>query len=84
MTALVWFKRDLRVEDHLPLLNAAKAGAVLPVYIIEPDYWQQHDVSLRHWQFMDLPARSGSKTAVKAAQYSLAAVSTVCGISSLK
>lgn len=52
MTALVWFKRDLRVEDHLPLLNAAKAGAVLPVYIIEPDYWQQHDVSLRHWQFI--------------------------------
>lgn len=52
MTALVWFKRDLRVEDHLPLLNAAKAGAVLPVYIIEPDYWQQNDASLRHWQFI--------------------------------
>ena len=52
MTALVWFKRDLRVEDHLPLLNAAKTGAVLPVYIIEPDYWQQNDVSLRHWQFV--------------------------------
>lgn len=52
MTALVWFKRDLRIEDHQPLYQAAKQGAVLPVYIIEPDYWQQSDVSLRHWQFI--------------------------------
>lgn len=52
VTALVWFKRDLRIDDHKPLLQAAKTGAVLPVYIIEPDYWQQNDVSLRHWQFI--------------------------------
>ena len=52
MTALVWFKRDLRLDDHQPLLAAAKQGAVLPLYIIEPDYWQQPDVSLRHWQYI--------------------------------
>ncbi|GAB2906584.1 FAD-binding domain-containing protein [Rheinheimera gaetbuli] len=52
MTALVWFKRDLRITDHRPLYEAVKTGAVLPVYIIEPDYWQQSDVSLRHWQFI--------------------------------
>ena len=52
MTALVWFKRDLRLEDHQPLYQAAKTGAVLPVYIVEPDYWQQSDVSARHWQFI--------------------------------
>mgnify|MGYP005838256245 CR=1 FL=1 len=52
MTALVWFKRDLRTTDHRPLYEAAKIGAVLPLYIIEPDYWQQNDVSLRHWQFV--------------------------------
>ncbi|MDP5136966.1 deoxyribodipyrimidine photo-lyase [Rheinheimera baltica] len=52
MTTLVWFKRDLRIEDHQPLWHAAKLGLVLPVYIIEPDYWQQPDVSLRHWQFI--------------------------------
>ncbi|MDP2716330.1 deoxyribodipyrimidine photo-lyase [Rheinheimera sp.] len=52
MTALVWFKRDLRIDDHQPLFQAAKTGAVLPLYIIEPDYWQQSDVSLRHWQFV--------------------------------
>jgi deoxyribodipyrimidine photo-lyase len=54
MTALVWFKRDLRLNDHQPLLAAAKQGAVLPLYIIEPDYWQQPDVSLRHWQYLSV------------------------------
>ncbi len=53
MTSLVWFKRDLRLTDHRPLWQAAKQGAVLPVYIIEPDYWQQPDVSLRHWQYLE-------------------------------
>ncbi|WP_372625643.1 deoxyribodipyrimidine photo-lyase/cryptochrome family protein [Arsukibacterium sp.] len=52
MTSLVWFKRDLRLQDHQPLWYAAKQGAVLPVYIIEPDYWQQPDTSLRHWQYI--------------------------------
>ena len=52
MTSLVWFKRDLRLEDHQPLWHAARQGPVLPVYIIEPDYWQQPDVSLRHWQYL--------------------------------
>ncbi|WP_213996768.1 deoxyribodipyrimidine photo-lyase [Arsukibacterium sp.] len=52
MTSLVWFKRDLRLQDHQPLWHAARQGAVLPVYIIEPDYWQQPDVSLRHWQYL--------------------------------
>ncbi|KKO47193.1 deoxyribodipyrimidine photolyase [Arsukibacterium ikkense] len=52
MTSLVWFKRDLRLTDHQPLWQAAKQGAVLPVYIVEPDYWQQPDVSLRHWQYI--------------------------------
>jgi deoxyribodipyrimidine photo-lyase len=52
MTSLVWFKRDLRIDDHQPLWHAAQQGAVLPVYIIEPDYWQQPDVSLRHWQYI--------------------------------
>ena len=48
---LVWFKRDLRVDDHEPLTVAARQGAVLPVYIIEPDYWLQPDTSLRQWHF---------------------------------
>ncbi|MDD7970093.1 FAD-binding domain-containing protein [Roseinatronobacter alkalisoli] len=46
---LVWFKRDLRLHDH-PALVAAGAY-VLPVYIIEPDYWALPDTSGRQWAF---------------------------------
>jgi deoxyribodipyrimidine photo-lyase len=48
---LVWFTRDLRVDDHRALAEAAKAGPVLPVYIVEPELWRQPDASLRHQQF---------------------------------
>ncbi len=51
-TQLVWFKRDLRVVDHAPLAAAAAAGPVLPVYVIEPGYWQQPDTATRHWSFI--------------------------------
>lgn len=33
---VLWFKRDLRVEDHLPLFRCARRGPVLPIYIYEP------------------------------------------------
>lgn len=52
MIQLVWFKRDLRTHDHQPLVKAAEQGPVLPVYIIEPNYWQQPDTSLRQWQYV--------------------------------
>jgi deoxyribodipyrimidine photo-lyase len=49
---IVWFKRDLRISDHAPLANAANAGKVLPLYIVEPEYWSLPDVSRRHWHFV--------------------------------
>lgn len=49
---LVWFKRDLRVADHAPLCAAAAAGPVLPLYVVEPDYWRQPDVSGRQYAFL--------------------------------
>jgi deoxyribodipyrimidine photo-lyase len=49
---LVWFKRDLRIQDHKPLAEAARAGRVVPLYIVEPDYWRLPDVSRRHWHFI--------------------------------
>ncbi len=49
MVQIVWFKRDLRLSDHGPLAAAAKAGAVLPVYVVEPEYWRQPDTSRRQW-----------------------------------
>ncbi len=49
---VVWFKRDLRVEDHEALSEAAKAGLVLPLYILEPELWQQPDMGYRHYIFL--------------------------------
>lgn len=48
---VVWFKRDLRVEDNAALARAAERGPVLPLYIMEPDYWREPDASHRHWRF---------------------------------
>ena len=50
MLQVVWFKRDLRVEDHAPLARLAAAGPVLPLYIAEPDYWALPDTSGRQWE----------------------------------
>jgi hypothetical protein len=50
---IVWFKRDLRINDHHPLLAASKLGVpILPLYVVEPDYWQQSFSSSRHWHFI--------------------------------
>lgn len=49
---VVWFKRDLRVRDHEPLVEAAKRGPVLPLYIVEPDLWKLADSAAQHWAFI--------------------------------
>lgn len=32
---VVWFRRDLRVSDHEPLLRAARRGLVIPVFVLD-------------------------------------------------
>ena len=49
MIQVVWYKRDLRTVDHAPLAAAALAGPVLPLYVVEPEYWRLPDVSRRQW-----------------------------------
>jgi deoxyribodipyrimidine photo-lyase len=50
---LVWFKRDLRVQDNPVLAHAAtRAGRVLPLFIAEPEAWAQPDASARQWRFV--------------------------------
>ncbi|MEM9468994.1 MAG: deoxyribodipyrimidine photo-lyase [Pseudomonadota bacterium] len=50
---VVWFKRDFRVSDHAPLYQASLEDIpVLPLYIIEPDLWEQPDYAQRHWHFI--------------------------------
>ena len=48
----VWFKRDLRIEDHAPLYQAAQSGSILPLYIIEPDLFNAPDFGSLHWTFI--------------------------------
>ncbi len=52
MAEIVWFKRDLRVADHRPLLEAARRGPVIALYVHEPDYWALPDTSGRQWAFI--------------------------------
>ena len=50
---LVWFKRDLRCVDHAPLAAAVATGLpVLPLYVVEPEYWALPTSSQRHWSFV--------------------------------
>jgi deoxyribodipyrimidine photo-lyase len=51
-TEIVWFKRDLRVEDHAPLARAAARGPVLPLYVFETDLLAQPDASAQHGGFV--------------------------------
>ena len=50
---IVWFKRDLRISDHKPIYKASENKIpTLPIYIVEPDYWQQPFANRRHWHFI--------------------------------
>ena len=51
MIEVVWFKRDLRVVDHVPLFEASLRGPVLPLYIIEPTLFAGEDYDPCHWTF---------------------------------
>ena len=52
MMNIAWFKRDLRVADNTALSSAINCGSVLPLYIYEPELWQQPDMSRRHYDFL--------------------------------
>mgnify|MGYP000123763534 CR=1 FL=1 len=49
---IVWFKRDLRLDDHAALMAATGAGPVVPLYVVEPDFWHQPDMSARQHAFL--------------------------------
>ena len=51
---IVWLKRDLRLQDHLPLLNAENSTEeYLIIYILEPSMIASEDSSDRHLQFIN-------------------------------
>ena len=50
---IVWLKRDIRSQDHEPLLKAEQAG--IPyyiIYVLEPSLITYPDTSIRHLQFI--------------------------------
>lgn len=50
---IVWFKRDLRINDHAPLFDASMQNLpLLPLYVVEPNYWEMEFSSRRHWYFI--------------------------------
>ena len=49
---LVWFKRDLRWQDHEALAQASTKGPVRCIYIVEPELWLQSDCALQHFAFI--------------------------------
>ena len=53
MAHVVWFKRDLRIADHQAFSEAARHGPIVPLYILEPELWQQPDLSHRHYCFLN-------------------------------
>ncbi len=49
---IVWIKRDIRSQDHLPFKYAEEdAIPYLPIFIFEPSVIDYPDTSLRHLQF---------------------------------
>ncbi len=50
---IVWLKRDLRLQDHEPLLKAEQCGTpYYIIYLFEPKLINHPDTSLRHLQFV--------------------------------
>lgn len=50
---IVWLKRDLRLQDHLPLHKAEQLGIpFIIIYLFEPTIIKYPDTSIRHLQFI--------------------------------
>jgi deoxyribodipyrimidine photo-lyase len=51
--AAVWFREDLRIEDHPALFHATQLNkAVIAIYVIDRTQWQNHDVAPCRIQFV--------------------------------
>jgi deoxyribodipyrimidine photo-lyase len=65
---IVWFRRDLRISDHLPLYRAARRGAVIPLFVLDRALLNHPETAPARVQFMleslacldrDLQSRGG-------------------------
>ena len=51
-SALVWFKRDLRVRDHAPLAEAMRFERAMGLVVIEPQWLSSPECDPRHVGFL--------------------------------
>ena len=49
--ALVWFKRDLRVHDHAPLVAALAHTDAIGLFVLEPEWLQSPECDASHVDF---------------------------------
>lgn len=47
MRALLWFKQDLRLDDHPALQAGLSAECLLPVYVLDPEQLQLNEFGMR-------------------------------------
>ena len=50
---VAWFKKDLRLRDHAPLHAAAQRGAVLPLYVYEPEQLGHEEFDGHHLTYLN-------------------------------
>ena len=48
---IVWFKRDLRLEDHEALHHAISEGPALALILIESALWRASGLAAQHYEF---------------------------------
>jgi deoxyribodipyrimidine photo-lyase len=72
---VVWLKRDIRIYDHAPIVEATRTGPTLIIYILEPSIWQAKDMSKRHLAFVVESLRSLEHDVRKRGGFILYAVS---------
>ncbi|VXC14655.1 cryptochrome/photolyase family protein [Nocardioides sp. AX2bis] len=56
MTAVMWFRRDLRLADNPALVAAADDGEVLPLFVLDPHLWDPAGPSRRAYLAASLRA----------------------------
>lgn len=50
---IVWFKRDLRLQDHAPLRAAIGSGLPVLLWVcFEPSWMRASSSDVRHWRFL--------------------------------
>jgi len=51
--SIIWFKKDLRLSDHLPLKRAIESGdQLLLLYCFDPELIADPHYDIRHWRFV--------------------------------